>query len=69
MNENAQEKETRFDRFLRRYAPKIADINRKYAKPKIKMTKGVRFALLMLRLYLIILVCLLVYKFVTLVHG
>jgi hypothetical protein len=47
---------------------KIREINRKYAKPRIKMTKAVKFALLMLRLYLLFLVGLLFYKFITLVH-
>ena len=62
------EKESRFDRWLRRYAPKIAEINKKYAKPKIKMTKGVRIALLGLRIYLLVLVSLLIYKFITMVR-
>jgi len=44
---------------------KIREINRKYAKPRIKMSSGVRFALLMLRLYLIFLVLILAYKFFT----
>ena len=44
---------------------KIREINRRYSKPRIKMSKGVRFALLMLRLYLIFLVLILAYKFAT----
>lgn len=47
----------------------IHEINAKYAKPKIKMTKSVAFSLLMLRIYLIILVILLIYKFYTLTQG
>jgi len=45
----------------------IREINRKYAKPRIKMTKWVKIALLGIRLYLIVLVIILVYKFITLV--
>ncbi|MFA7694621.1 MAG: hypothetical protein WCX63_03700 [Methanoregula sp.] len=44
---------------------KISAINRRYAMPKIRMSRGVRFALLLLRLYLILLVLLLGYKFWT----
>ena len=42
----------------------ITEINRKYSKPRIKMTRGVKTALLFLRLYLIFLVLVLGYKFV-----
>ena len=45
---------------------KIREINRRYSKPRIKMSRGVRFALLMLRLYLIFLVLILAYRFITL---
>ena len=45
---------------------KINEINRKYAKPNVEMSGGVRFALLFLRFYLIFLVGLLFYKFFTL---
>lgn len=44
----------------------IREINRKYATPGIEMSRAVRTALLALRIYLIVLVCLLVYKFITL---
>ena len=42
----------------------VTEINKKYAKPRIKMTRGVKTALLLLRLYLIFLVLVLGYKFV-----
>ena len=42
---------------------KITAINRKYATPSIKITRGVSIVLLLLRLYLVFLVCLLGYKF------
>jgi hypothetical protein len=45
------------------WADKIDEINRRYATPRIKMTPGVKIALLFLRLYLIFLVLLLAYKF------
>lgn len=47
---------------------KIKEINRKYSKPRLKMTPLVRVALLGLRIYLIILVIILIYKFYTLVR-
>jgi NAD(P)H-nitrite reductase large subunit len=47
---------------------KISEINRKYSSPSIKITKAVRIALFCLRLYLLALVGLLIYKFVTLLH-
>jgi hypothetical protein len=48
---------------------KIRSINQKYATPRIKLSGGAKFALLLLRLYLIFLVGLLVYKFWTIIHG
>jgi hypothetical protein len=48
------------------WADKIDEINRRYATPRIRMTPGVKIALLFLRLYLIFLVLLLAYKFWTL---
>jgi hypothetical protein len=50
---------------LKTSVEKIREINRRYSKPRIKMSRGVRFALLMLRLYLIFLVLILAYKFAT----
>jgi len=45
----------------------VREINEKYATPRIKMTKWVSIALLGIRIYLIVLVLILAYKFVTLV--
>jgi hypothetical protein len=53
--------------FSHNYA-KIREINEKYATPNIEMSKGVKLSLLSLRLYLIFLVVLLLYKFITLVR-
>ena len=49
---------------FRRWTNKIQEINKKYETP-IKMSRGVRIALLFLRVYLILLVLLLGYKFWT----
>lgn len=45
---------------------KVQAINRKYAKPNVEMSPWVKISLLFLRLYLIFLVGLLLYKFITL---
>jgi hypothetical protein len=52
--------------FRRRFG-KFREINEKYAQPRVKMNKGVAFALLLLRVYLILLVGILVIKFITLI--
>ena len=53
------------DFFSHNYA-KIREINKRYATPHVEMPKWVKFALLSLRFYLIFLVGLLIYKFITL---
>lgn len=47
----------------------VSEINRKYAKPRIKMTRMVRWSLLLLRLYLIILLLILAYKFILILQA
>ncbi|ABS55953.1 hypothetical protein Mboo_1435 [Methanoregula boonei 6A8] len=47
----------------------VRAINKKYEHPRITMSPGVKAALLLLRLYLIFLVLLLVYKFYTIITG
>ena len=47
----------------------VRTINRRYAKPKIEMTWLVKTCLVVLRLYLLVLVCLMIYKFVRTVKG
>ncbi len=59
----------RIGSILRNSTEKIRSINQKYAKPQIKLSRGAAFALLGLRLYLILLVVLLAYKFWTIVTG
>ena len=51
----------------RGWTDKIHEINKKYEKPRITMSPGVKLALMFLRIYLILLVVLLGYKFWTLV--
>ena len=53
---------------LRNLINKIREINQKYSKPKIQMSRPVKLALLALRLYLIFLIIMLLYRFLTLVH-
>jgi hypothetical protein len=57
---------TQAGRVVQTWIQKIHEINRKYEKPRITMSRGVRIALLFLRVYLILLVALLAYKFWTL---
>lgn len=53
---------------LKRLARKIGEINRRYRQPRIVMSRGVKVALEFLRLYLLFLVCLMVYKFILLLN-
>jgi hypothetical protein len=52
---------------LKRWRKAIHNINKKYSKPRLKMTPLVKVSLLALRLYLIMLVIILSYKFYTMV--
>jgi hypothetical protein len=49
--------------FLARRFERITEINRKYQKPRIAMTPLTRVVLLLLRIYLLMLVAILFYKF------
>ena len=53
---------------LKNLINKIREINQRYSKPKIQMSRPIKLALLALRLYLIFLIIMLLYKFITLVH-
>ena len=55
-------------RTLKRLLLKIAEINRRYKKPRIGMSAAVKASLMFLRAYLMVLVCLMVYKFVLLLN-
>lgn len=47
---------------------KIAEINRRYKEPTIEMSAAVKAGLMFLRVYLVVLVCLMVYKFIVLLN-
>jgi hypothetical protein len=51
-----------------RWFAKIAAINSRYRHGRIEMSFAVRAALMTLRVYLVVLVGLMLYKFVQLVH-
>jgi hypothetical protein len=51
--------------FLAKRFEKIAEINRKYQRPRIAMTPMTSVVLLLLRIYLLMLVAILFYKFFT----
>jgi len=50
---------------IKRHFKKIHEINEKYAVPRLVMSKPVKICLLILRCYLLFLVFLLLYKFIT----
>jgi hypothetical protein len=52
---------------LRNLFAKFAAINLRYREPRIEMSETVRLSLLLLRVYLLVLVALMVYKFVLIV--
>jgi hypothetical protein len=54
--------------FFRNTAGAVKAINHKYATPHIKMTPMVKVSLAVLRFYLLLLVGIMVYKFITLLH-
>jgi hypothetical protein len=56
---------SRIQKFFAEWFSKIRDINVKYANPVLKTGRGARVALLCLRIYLIVLVGILFYKFFT----
>jgi hypothetical protein len=54
-------------RMLKQFAGKIREINTKYARPKVEMSKSVAFSLAVLRIYLFFLVLLMLYKLLTVI--
>jgi hypothetical protein len=52
---------------LRNLFAKFAAINSQYREPRIAMSGAVRLSLLLLRVYLLLLVALMIYKFVLIV--
>jgi len=55
--------------FIRDTVDRVHEINQKYSKPRVKMNKWIGISLLFLRLYLLCLVLMLVYKFYTIVKA
>lgn len=53
---------------IRRFAEKIREINHRYSKPHIEMSLGVKISLMVLRIYLLLLVSLILYKFVLILN-
>ena len=62
-----EEDENWISRTTNGWTAKVKEINKKYSQPRLKMTPLVKAMLLILRLYLIVLVAILVYKFYTVV--
>jgi hypothetical protein len=54
---------------LRGLAELVRETNRKYKTPRFKMTPMVRVSLLLLRAYLLGMILLLIYKFITVVAA
>ena len=55
-------------RAYREMIGQIREINRRYATPHIKTTRMVRVCLVVLRCYLIVLVGILIYKFISILR-
>ena len=53
-------------RFFNNAFAQIAEINRKYQTPRIKTTPMVRISLVLLRIYLLALIGMVIYKFISL---
>ncbi len=54
-------------RFFEDNFGKIIEINEKYAQPKIEATLAVKYSLILLKVYLLFIAVLLIYKFITLI--
>lgn len=52
---------------LKRLMRKIGEINYRYRTPRIEMSPGIKISLMALRIYLLVLVSVMVYKFILLV--
>ncbi len=51
-----------------RLVRKVREINHRYSEPHIEMSRGVRISLMALRIYLLVLVGLIVYKFILILN-
>ncbi len=54
---------------IRQFIDKIREINARYEKPKVEMSPLIKFSLTGLRIYLLVLVVLLLYKFITVLQA
>lgn len=52
---------------IRRQLDKIIEINQRYSTPRTEISTAVRLSLLFLRVYLLFLVGLMIFKFITLI--
>jgi len=52
---------------VRNLVAKLREINSRYREPRIGMSRAVRASLMALRIYLLLLVALMIYKFVAIV--
>ncbi len=66
--EHSEPLRTRLKTFLGLRFSKIREINERYRNPRIKTGRGVSFALLVLRIYLLLLLGILFVKFIYLLH-
>ncbi|MGD0784470.1 MAG: hypothetical protein ABR969_01490 [Sedimentisphaerales bacterium] len=57
------------EKILKTRFSKIIEINKKYSHPRLVVNKSTAFALLMLRIYLLFLVGLLIFKFILTARG
>ena len=58
-----------YRRFFEGRFKKIHEINKKYARPRLVVNKSTAISLLLLRLYLLFLVGLLIFKFIMTLRG
>jgi hypothetical protein len=54
---------------VKQFMAKIREINTRYAKPKVEMSPAIKLSLAGLRVYLLVLVLLLLYKFITILPA
>ena len=54
-------------RTIKQFIRKIREINQRYSKPQVEMSRAVGFSLAVLRIYLFLLVILMIYKFITVI--
>lgn len=53
---------------FKKFVRKIQEINQRYSEPHIEMSTGVKISLMALRVYLLLLVSVIAYKFILLLN-